>query len=255
MALELVNYQKKSRDAIKAFWGNREKAKEKQIAAGKIDQGERASVTAGKNLDGFISLILDLVQANGLSGDDVHRTRKLVTLPGYFRPTKLWDLLVVSEGNLIAAIELKSQVGPSFGNNFNNRTEEAIGTGHDLQVAYREGAFGDQLKPFVGWLMVVEDAPKSRRPVIDRSHHFDVFPEFEGAGYLRRYDLLCQRLVKEQLYSAASVIATPRTASRTGAYENLSELTSLDTFVTSFAAHIAAAAARSSVKTRRSSRP
>lgn len=25
------------------------------------------------------------------------------------------------EGRLIAAIELKSQVGPSFGNNFNNR--------------------------------------------------------------------------------------------------------------------------------------
>ena len=248
MALELVNFQKKSKDAIKAFWGNREKATQKQAAAGKVDQGERAGVTGGKHLDGFISLIMDLVTANGLSADDVHRTRKLVTLPGYFRPTKLWDLVVVSEGRLIAAIELKSQVGPSFGNNFNNRCEEAIGTGHDLQVAYRESAFGAQPKPFVGWLMVVEDAPKSRRPVTDRSHHFNVFPEFEGAGYLRRYDLLCQRLVKEQLYSAAAVIATPRSASRTGAYENLSELTSLDVFVTSFAAHIAATAARAAVK-------
>ena len=44
----------------------------------------------------------------------------MLTLPGYFRPTKLWDLLVTYKGQLIAAIELKSHVGPSFGNNFNN---------------------------------------------------------------------------------------------------------------------------------------
>lgn len=42
---------------------------------------------------------------------------------------------------MIAAVELKSQVGPSFGNNCNNRTEEAIGTAHDFWTAYREGAF------------------------------------------------------------------------------------------------------------------
>jgi hypothetical protein len=44
-------------------------------------------------------------------------------LPGYYRPEKKWDLLVVHEDTLAAAIEFKSQVGPSFGNNFNNRTE------------------------------------------------------------------------------------------------------------------------------------
>ena len=39
------------------------------------------------------------------------------------------DLLVVTEPatRLVMAIELKSQVGASFGNNYNNRTEEAIG--------------------------------------------------------------------------------------------------------------------------------
>lgn len=244
MALNLVNYEKKAKDAIKAFWGNREKARLKQAEAGKIDQGERSGVTAGKNLDGFIALILELVEANGLSRDDVHRTRSLVTLPGYFRPTKLWDLIVVHKGRLVAAIEMKSQVGPSFGNNFNNRTEEAIGTAHDLWTAYREGAFGDQPRPFVGWLMLVEDAPKSRNPVRDRSKHFDVFPEFQGASYLNRYDILCQRLAKEQLYSTASVIASPRSGQKNGSYSDLSELTSLKTFVISFAGHIAAEAAR-----------
>jgi len=37
---------------------------------------------------------------------------------------------------LVAAIEAKSQVGPSFGNNFNNRTEEA--TVNRCQILYSE---------------------------------------------------------------------------------------------------------------------
>ena len=127
-----------------AFWGNREKARQKQIEAGTVDPGERAGVTAGKNMDGFIALVIDIVKANGLEHAAIHQKRAVLTLPGYFRPAKLWDLLVTNEGRLIAAIELKSQVGPSFGNNFNNRTEEAIGTAHDLWTAYREGAFGKQ---------------------------------------------------------------------------------------------------------------
>ncbi len=244
MALDLADYERKAREAIMAFWGNREKAKQKQIESGNVDQGERASVTAGKNMDGFIALIIDLVKTNGLTHADIHQQRAVLTLPGFFRPTKLWDLLVINEGRLIAAVELKSQIGPSFGNNFNNRTEEAIGTAHDLWTAYRENAFGKHPRPFVGWMMLVEDAPESRSPVRDTSAHFPVFPEFHGASYLKRYDLLCQKLVQEQLYTTASVIASPRTASATGEYAIMSEMTSLKTFITSLAGHIAAEAAR-----------
>jgi len=244
MALDLADYETKAADALKAFWGNRAEARKKQLEAGKIDQGERAGVTGGRNLDGFLALILDLIEANGLGHADIHQTRALVTLPGYFRPTKLWDLVVIHRGHLVAAIELKSQVGPSFSNNFNNRTEEAIGTAHDFWTAYREKAFGEQPRPFVGWLMVVEDADASRAPVRDKSTHFPVSPQFQGASYLRRYDILCQRLVLEQLYTSASVIASPRGAIDTGAYSELSEMTGLKTFVRAFAAHIAAEAAR-----------
>jgi hypothetical protein len=245
MALDLVDYERKAHEATMAFWGNREKARQAQIEAGKADQGERAGVTSGKNMDGFLALLIDLVEANGLHGADVHQRRAVLTLPGYFRPTKLWDVLVIHRGHLVAAIELKSQVGPSFGNNFNNRTEEAIGTAHDFWTAYREGAFGKQPRPFVGWLMMVEDAPKSRRKVKDRSPHFPVFREFKEASYLQRYDILCQRLVQEQLYTAASVITSQRTAQGSGAYSTMSDLTSLNMFVTTFAGHIAAEAARS----------
>jgi hypothetical protein len=56
---------------------------------------------------------------------------KYVELPGWYRPEKKWDLLIVSDGKLLAGIEFKSQVG-SFGNNYNNRTEEAIGSATDI---------------------------------------------------------------------------------------------------------------------------
>ena len=244
MAIDLVNYETKAREAVQAFWGNRAQALQKQIAAGKVDAGERGAVTAGRNMDGFLALAIELVHANGLVDAVIHQRRTLLTLPGYFRPTKLWDLLVLQQGRLVAALEFKSQVGPSFSNNFNNRAEEAIGTAHDFQLAYREGAFGQQPRPFVGWLMLVEDAPSAQAPVRDSSPHFPVFPEFQGASYVQRYDLLCQRLVKEQLYSAACVISAPRTAVADGQYRELSELTSLRTFVTAFAGHCAIEAAR-----------
>ncbi|MHB1098146.1 MAG: PaeR7I family type II restriction endonuclease [Burkholderiales bacterium] len=244
MALDLVNYEQKTCEAVKAFWGNREAAKQKQVESGKADQGERAGVTAGNNMDGFLALVLDIIKANGLAHADIYQSRAMLTLPGYFRPTKLWDLLVIYKGELIAAIELKSQVGPSFGNNFNNRTEEAIGTAHDLWTAYREEAFGKQPRPFVGWLMMVEDAPGSRSAVKDRSPHFPIFDEFKGASYLNRYDLLCQKLVQEQLYTTAALITSPRGADTTGEFSEMSSMTSLKTFVSALAGHIAAEAAR-----------
>ena len=244
MALELVNFENKAREAIKAFWGNREAARQKQIESGKTDQGERGGVTAGKNMDGFIALICDIVRANGLSEAEIHLERAVLTLPGFFRPTKLWDLLVIQDRQLIASIELKSQVGPSFGNNFNNRTEEAIGTAHDFWTAYREGAFGEQPRPFGGWLILVEDVPKSRAPVQAESPHFEVFQEFQNTSYLERYNLLCQKLMKEQLYTNASLMASPQHSSESGNFCNISEMTSLKTFMASLAGHIAAESAR-----------
>lgn len=244
MALDLVNYEQKAREAVKAFWGNREAARQKQIESGKADQGERAGVTAGNNMDGFLALVLDIIKANGLAHAEIYQSRAMLTLPGYFRPTKLWDLLVIYKGELIAAIELKSQVGPSFGNNFNNRTEEAIGTAHDLWTAYREEAFGKQPRPFVGWLMMVEDAPGSRSAINDKSPHFPIFDEFKGASYLKRYDLLCQKLVQEQLYTTAALIISPRGTGTTGEFSEMSSMTSLKTFVSALAGHIAAEAAR-----------
>jgi hypothetical protein len=244
MALDMVNFEQRAQKAVMAFWKNRNAAKEKQLTSGKTDQGERAGVTGGKNMDGFMDLVLEVIKSNGLENAQIHQNKRVLTLPGYFRPTKLWDVLVIYKKQLIASIELKSQVGPSFGNNFNNRTEEAIGTAHDFWTAYREGAYGDQPRPFVGWLILVEDSVKSNSPVKDRSEHFPVDKEFEGASYLHRYDILCRRLMKEQLYSGATLIASAKSSSKDGTYREFSSMTGLKTFVSGLAGHIAAEAAR-----------
>ena len=55
MAIDLADYETKTREAVQAFWGNREQARRKQRDAGAVDQGERAGVTAGKNMDGFVA--------------------------------------------------------------------------------------------------------------------------------------------------------------------------------------------------------
>lgn len=72
-------------------------------------------------MDGFSKTITKLLIEAGIEETNIFQ-RISVELPGFFRPTKEWDIIVLVDGNLIAAIELKSQIGPSFGNNFNNRT-------------------------------------------------------------------------------------------------------------------------------------
>ena len=228
MGIDLADYQRKSRAAVMAFWRNR----------------ERVGVTGGRNMDGFAALVRDLVRANGLPHAEIYQKGAVPVLPGYFRSTVHWDLLVTDHDRLIAAIQFKSQVGQSIENSFNNPMEEAIGTAKDFWAAYRGEAFGKQQPPLAAWLMLVEDAPRSRTGVRDRSPHFPVFPEFQGASYLQRYDILCQRLVQEQLYTTASIIASPRTAAASGEYQDLSEMTSLKTFVTALAGHFATEAAR-----------
>lgn len=242
MTLDLADYEARARQAIQKFWTGRSAGIQRQIDAGVSGQGGRAGVVGGKNMDGFLDLIHAVVHANGLGHAKIHVQKGLLTLPGYFRPTKMWDVLVMNEGRLVAALEMKSQVG-SFGNNFNNRTEEAIGTAHDFWTAYREGALGDQPRPFMGWLMLVEDSAKSSTPVRDKSPHFPVFREFEGASYARRYDLLCKRLVQENLYTQAALMLSPQSSGKDGAYTSLSETTSLRNFVATFAGHCAAEAA------------
>ena len=107
-------------------------------------------------------------------------------------------MLVFSNGQLIAALEFKSQVGPSFGNNANNRVEEAVGSAEDVWKAYREQRFGPGPRPFLGYLFLLEDCPKVHAPVKLNQPYFAVDPVCVtpqgGTSYAQRYEILCRRL-------------------------------------------------------------
>lgn len=212
-----VLLERKLRQAIQHFWSTRETQAQKQGGlSGLRDAGARTAVTGGRQMDGFISLVRDFLCENGLASTDVHCEKRL-ELPGWYRPEKKWDLLIVSAGQLLAGIEFKSQVG-SFGNNYNNRTEEAIGSATDIWAAYREGAFKPSARPWLGYLMLLEQAPGSMRAVRAQEPHFKVFPEFKEASYARRYEILLTKLVRERLYDSACFLMSDAKGGPLGRY-------------------------------------
>ncbi len=224
-------------EAIKLFWLTRDKQSESQGAkTGQKDAGLRAAVTGGKHLDGFSEICRDLFIEGGVPEAHVYWQRGR-ELPGYFRAEKSWDLVVVAEGHLLAVVEFKAQVGPSFGNNFNNRTEEALGNATDLWAAYREGAFKPSARPWLGYVFILEDCPKSRSPVRVQEPHFQVFPEFRQASYVKRYEILLTKLLRERLYDGACLLLTSRGGGVKGKFTSPTDELSFRNFAAGLSAH------------------
>lgn len=218
-------------DAVKAFWFTKMKQLEESG-----DSSNRGAVVGGRQLDGFINLLRIVAIDAGVPEHCIITDKNY--LPGYFRSSKDWDLLIISpRGKLVAAIELKSQVG-SYGNNFNNRTEEAIGSAVDLWTAYREGQFPNQPAPWIGWLMIVGRDIASERSVRNFEPFFPVRPEFNGANYIDRYCILCQKLMLERHYTSTALLWT----SDANTFGDVSNDISIFSFLTSFYGHLTGAA-------------
>ena len=145
--------------------------------------------------------------------------------------------MVSFRDNLVAAIEFKSHVGPSFGNNFNNRVEEALGNSIDLLDAYRHGVYQPSMKPWIGWLMLLEDTEKSNSPVRIRSEHFPVTEEFRDASYAKRYEIFCRKLVRESRYDAACLLLSDKENGLIGEYSEPNMEIGFKTFAISLYSH------------------
>lgn len=249
------SFDELTRQAVGTFWKSRSSG-----VVNATQGGTRDAVLGGKNMDGFVEIVHAVVAHCGLATDTVHVRKSQVVLPGFFRATKNWDVLVVHDKRLLGVFEFKSQVG-SFGNNFNNRSEEVIGSAADLWVAHHHGAYGglprsrsqvresspsilnpvfqsDPRPPFLAWLMLLEECDASMRSVRCDEPHFPVFEEFRSASYARRYQILCERLVERQLYSAAALELTPTGKDE---HRSLSPATSIRNMFSEFAGRILAA--------------
>lgn len=192
--------------AVRSYRAIRENQIAKQAGSGRHDQGARGAATGGAQMDAFADIICSAITEAGIPESEIFQ-KTAVELPGYYRPEKKWDIVVVHKGVLGAVIELKSQMGPSFGNNFNNRSEEAIGSATDIWVAFREKRFGSQMfRPWLGYLFLLEDCPESTSPVAVREPHFAIDEIFRDASYKKRYEILCERLILERLYESSCFI-------------------------------------------------
>ena len=138
---------------------------------------------------------------------------------------------------LMESCSPSSNSKPKLGNNFNNRTEEALGNATDLWAAYREGAFKPSGRPWLGYVFILEDCPKSQSPVRVKQPHFSVFDEFQEASYAKRYEILMIKLLRERLYDGASLLLTTKDGGQDGNYKSPSEEINFRTFATGLTAH------------------
>ncbi len=220
-------YYKQISGAVEFFW----KTKESQLSAS-ADKSNRGAVVGGKQMDAFVELIKKVSLDAGVPDSCIYT--KSNYLPGFFRSTKDWDFLVISPSKkLIAAIELKSQIG-SYGNNFNNRAEEALGSAVDLWTAFRENQFPNQQAPWVGYFMVVGKDKKSTKPVRNNEPHYSVLPEFKASTYIDRYRILCQKLILERHYTSVALLWTNDAKS----YGDVAEDVSVHSFLNSLSGYL-----------------
>jgi Restriction endonuclease XhoI len=181
--------------------------KARSTAGGSAQQGNRAAVVGGKHLDGVNALIADRIM--DIAGPGLEfRVNRAATLPGFYRPTKSWDLVVVRAGTPVLAVEYKSMVG-SEGKNLNNRADEIFGMAEDLRQAEIHGLLPKNMKRAYVFIMGITS--KSTEPVGAKTQIGTVDPIFDGASYLERAALMCERMRETGLFNLVWMIGVDET--------------------------------------------
>lgn len=218
-------------DAIDHWWRSKKTAIPK-----KSQGGTRDANLHGKTMDGFGLTIRSFLLGLNVKPEHIflggQMAARPAVLPSYFRPSKNWDLIVVSNsrfhsslgkgGNpvLYSAIEFKSQ-DKSIGNNQNNRLEESLGNAVDFWTTYAHSGFErQQPRPWLGYLFVGNYCPTvDSKPVKIKQPHFLAMPPFRvkdsddspvygGPSYADRYRIFLKQSVGARLYDSGAFIVT-----------------------------------------------
>lgn len=237
----MIDAERELAKAIQTFWVTRGEQQGQGADQNVPYAGSRSAVVGGQHANGFIEMIAAIVRDAGVPDIDVrYRERNAAVIPGYYRPSKNWDLVAVRGGDLIAVVEVKSQVG-SFGNNFNNRVEEAVGNATDLWAAYSKGLFGTSQKPWLGYLFMLQahaDSMRATRRISLRP--FNIDNDFQERSYAKRYELACQRLMRERLYDSVCFVMSDEESGREGQFTQPNLELGILPFARSLYAHAAA---------------
>jgi hypothetical protein len=197
----MQNNDTRIQNLVDAFWGHRNAAVALQLESGVQGGAARSGGHMRAIQDHVRKIFLD----NGLSQDCILPGSP--SLPGFFRRAKSWDIVVVYKGVLVAAIELKSQVG-SVGNNANNRIEEAIGNAFDIDAVQRNNQAFGAVPPWLGFVMVFEESERTQAQLRPQTSEFSIDPIFENLSYSRQYQIALSRFVSDGLYDAGWFLTT-----------------------------------------------
>lgn len=204
MSTTLPDYTGPVREAVAEYWDVRASQAEQSREAGVLNVGLRSEVTGGKHLDALETLLVQVFADAGIRPHLMEVKRR--PIPGYFRRDKSWDVVVTVESRVVGIIELKSITGDSPGQNFNNRTDEALGQALDVWTAVERGIIDTPLRPWLGYFMLIEDNDAFDKPVKPRTPVWTPDPEFDSASYAGRFEIFFDRMVRERLLDAACLV-------------------------------------------------
>jgi hypothetical protein len=188
MPIVLPPFEGRLRKAVARYWSALVAQSNKQKLG--MDHGRRSAVTGCKQMDGFCELVDWVLRENGLGEASIY-VRSDRQLPGFFRPTKEWDMLVVHDGRTVAAIAFTLHRVPPLPSDTSTRIEETIGMAEGMWTAFRQGANGrSRPRPWLGWVMLVEDSTAS-------------------CSHGRRHEQILRKFTHERLFDSAALLASP----------------------------------------------
>lgn len=229
-----TEFDARAADAVREHWLASDGFASRQKELGRIDTGTRGEATGGQHLSAFTKLFREVAHAAGFAEAEV-RFEVGIELHESFRARKKWDVVIVRGNRLCGAIDIKSEVGPSSGSNFNHRSGEALGSSADVWIAYREGVLGAQT-PWLGYFLLVEEPPKSTASMKLPNALFEPKRVSDDTSYLDPYATLCRRLVLERKFSAAAFLTSRRES--TGFYSEPDINTSIKAFTKGLFGHL-----------------
>lgn len=185
-------------------WNVRRIQSKRSLSSGVLNPGLRSEVTGGRHLDALQELLVRVFVDAGMPAELMDVKKRPVA--GYFRRDKSWDIVVMVAGRVVGIIELKSMAGNSPGQNYNNRTDEALGQAVDIWKAVERGIIDTPQRPWLGYFMLLEDNAAFNAPVQGRRPVWAPDPAFDGASYAQRYEAFFDRMVRERLLDAACLV-------------------------------------------------